>query len=366
MRILFISSGSLNNPIKGTPLRIYNFLLQISKEHDLLIYAKDVPNNLLSNFVPNIKKSKLSEILYLRKIIKNNNISLLFNTENNIKLAIILKILTGVNLVIDIHGLNYEEQYYNKIGTFYEVKRIFSDLRSKFYLRFYSLIFVVSEKLKNYYIKTNSNIEVVYGGVDDKYFNKKKILRKNKFFVIGYMGNLNHYQGLEFLLDAVCSIKFKNLFKFKLNLVFSGVKDEIIKKLRKRNLIDDVILNFNISHEKTGEIIGGSDVLVISRPSIAITEYAYPSKLSEYLATGIPIITTNVGPVREILDSSLAFIIEPENITYNLEKELLRVYNISSQEKSNLSRNSLNLVKEKLLWSFLGEKINNSLSGIKF
>ena len=73
-----------------------------------------------------------------------------------------------------MHGLYFEEWYYR--GSIGKFKKFFYEWRGRFYLTFYDLIFTVSATLKDYYKRTNKNIEVIYGGVDLEKF--KKIIRK--------------------------------------------------------------------------------------------------------------------------------------------------------------------------------------------
>ena len=49
--ILFVSGVNLKNPMRGTPLRIYNFLQQINKESNLFICCQDIDDHLKKNFI---------------------------------------------------------------------------------------------------------------------------------------------------------------------------------------------------------------------------------------------------------------------------------------------------------------------------
>lgn len=207
--ILFISNVSLKNPIRGTPLRIYNFLIQIKSNHKLFICAKDVPVELSDYFMFYPGGSAFKRLFYFLNFIKKNKIDVVFTaTETGIKLPIFLKAFSGVKIAIDLHGLYGEELYFK--GAISNFRRFFYDKFVKFCLNFYDLIFVVSKKLADYYKKTSSRIEVVYGGVNLK--NAAGSRASPPVFTIGYMGNARPYQGLDYLLDAAKNIKDKNLF----------------------------------------------------------------------------------------------------------------------------------------------------------
>ncbi len=367
MNILFITSSNLRNPKRGTPLRAHSLLEQINKEHKLLVCAEDIEDVLKDRFESYPKKNgSISKLRYFTRLIKNYKIDVVFVvTELGIKLPVILKILCGTKIVIDLHGLYAEELKYKKVSWFtrFYFKNIVRQL-----LRYYDLVFVVSEKLKSYYKDINSNIEVVYGGVClDKVVNKQ--YRENiggKSLSIGYMGNARHYQGLDFLLDVSRKIKQKKLFKFKINLVLSGNKELILEKIKKFDLKEDVILNFNIRHEDVFDIMVKSDALVIPRPSLTMTEYAYPSKLPECLATKIPVILTDVGPVRELLgEQKFCFVISKHDIVNDLLAKLNKVNKMNCDMRRAMGERAYFFIKNKLTWDVQGTLVNQYLKKLK-
>jgi glycosyltransferase involved in cell wall biosynthesis len=54
--------------------------------------------------------------------------------------------------------------------------------------------------------------------------------------------------------------------------------------------------------------------LLSCRSNSDYANYGFPTKLAEYLATGTPVVVTDVGDVRNYLNDDSAFIAEPENI----------------------------------------------------
>ena len=360
--ILFICNISLKNPIRGTPLRIYNFLNQIRKKNNLFICTKDINEDLNISFIPYPGYKGLKKIMYFINIIKQNKINLLLaSTETGIKLPILLKFFSGVKIIIDLHGIYAEELYFKK--SISKLNKILLIYYIKFYLSFYDLIFVISKKLKNYYKNINGNIEVIYGGVDLKKFKKITKSIDSDIFAIGYAGNCQEYQGFNYLLQVAKNIKKKKLFKFKLNLVLSGNRDKINQILKYYDLYNEAILHFNIKHEKVNNILSNSDILVIARPNIKMTEYAYPSKLPEYLATGIPTIITNVGPINELfINNDYCMVINHNNINQDLESAIIVLQKMSREERKIMGDKAIEFVSKNLTWDILGKKINKYLN----
>lgn len=359
--VLFIADISLKNPIRGTPLRIYNFLLQIKKKHKIYACVKDIKEEDKINFIPFPRLGGFKKLFYFARAAKSNKIDIVITaTETSIKLPVFLKFFCGTKIAIDIHGLYAEELYYKgSIGRF---KKFVYDKIVKFYLYFYDLLIVCADKLKDYYYPVNSNIKILYGGVNLNEFEAASV-KKTDIFTIGYMGNARQYQGLDYLLQAAANIKRKNTFPFRLNLVLSDEDELVMKnKLKELGILENALLNFNVEHNKVNGIINASDVLVIPRPSVMMTEYAFPSKLPEYLATGIPIVITDVGPVKTFPKIREACIVSAsKNIPEHLEEALHKVYSMSDEEKNVLREKALFLVKSEFNWDVLGNRLNELL-----
>jgi len=360
-KILFIANGPLKDPLKGTPIRIYNFLYQISKDHDLTVCADNMNDIVGVDFKLFPRGSKVRGFLYFIKLIKDKKIDVVFITsELLLPLVVVLKLLTNVKIAIDLHGLYFEEWYYHKRISFFS--KIIKEIKTRFFLLFFDLIFVVSGKLKKYYRYNNKNIKVIYGGVDLKIFPISQIKNSEKI-IIGYMGNPRSYQGLDNLLWVAQQIKTKKIFDFKLNLIISGNQEDFYKMLDFYGLRDDSLINFNVKHDLVGGIMSKSDVLVIPRPSLKMTEYAFPSKLTEYLATGIVTIVTNVGPVDELfVDNDHCLVVDHLNIRESLRDALIKANSIGEKRRMEIGQRGRDFVGDNLTWDVLGKKINDSFS----
>lgn len=362
--ILFITDTALANPKRGTPLRIMSIAKQINKENNIFVVAQDVSNDLSKNFLVYPKINFVSKILFFIKLIKKNKIDLVFaNTDMEIILPVFLKIFTRVKISIDIHGLYAEEMYY--AGLIGPIKKRLIDLTVRVCLLFYDLIFVCSHKLIEYYPRVSKKMFVLYGGFEGENIFETQTRVEPEIFTIGYAGNLKSYQGFDYLLEACSIIKQKNLFDFRLNLIVSSGTSDIEKKLNDYGLLDVSDLHFKVEYEEAKAIIGRSSVLVIPRPSLALTEYAFPSKMPGDLLSGIPTIITIVGPVEKLLgNSDVSVLIKPDNIVTNLTDALVQVKNMSIEERDAMSSRAKKFVQTNLTWDVLGVKINEVLKNL--
>lgn len=350
-KILFITSALLDDPKRGTPIRIRNFIKQIEKENNVVIYHVSHEKNFWS------------QIFQLRRVIKKNRPDMAMTaTDVDIDFPFWLKILTGVKIAIDLHGLNSAEMYFH--GHMGKWKSWLLQQKINFQIRFFDLVFVVSPKLLDFYGPKIKQGVVIYGGVtDDDFYNGP--IKSPEIFTIGYTGNFNPYQGIDEVLIVAGNIRRQNLFPFRLNLILSNGQKQVEDRLKELNLSDITDLRFKVSHDEVPELMAKSSVLIIARPSVPMTEYAFPSKLPEYLATGIPVITTKVGPVEALLsDKDCALIISPDNVLVELEEELVFLSKMTVEERNSLGQKAVKLVRQSLTWDTIGHTINQSLKNI--
>jgi glycosyltransferase involved in cell wall biosynthesis len=362
-KILFFTSESCDNPKRGTPIRIYNFIEQLSQSNEVIVVAPNIDARLRVTRTdwPGIGPWRQAKAL--ARLVKSERIDLVITaTEINIIVPVLARWLTGVRLAIDLHGLYAEELYYQGlIGRF---KKNLIDKFVKFFLKLYDLVFVCSPKLAEYYRLNEKNSVVIYEGVNEKYFFKTGITPP-EIFTIGYAGNNKSYQGIGHLLAACQSLRQKQSFPFRLNLIISSGASEINEMLQKYDLIDLATLHAKVEQSKVNEIVAHSSVLVVPRPSLTMTEYAFPSKLPKDLISGIPTITTDVGPVKRLFGQcNCCVIIDSANITQNLEKALEMVYHMSPSERAEMGQRAVAFVGRNLKWATLGEKINQAIEQV--
>lgn len=362
-KILFFTSSPLADPKRGTPIRMFNFLRQMSKNHELWVAAPSIDDRLSVKTVEYPIGNRWRQARSLAEIVRAEKIDLVMTaTEIDLLPPVLVKWLTGVKIAIDLHGLYAEESYAQQLTGYWWSRMI--QLYVTTLLRFYDLIFVVSPLLGDYYKTLRVRIEVIYGGVNADELDSRQITPP-AVFTIGYTGNARAYQGIYYILDAAAKLNQSQLFPFKLNLIMSSGRGEIETYIEKLGLSPLTEIRYKVSHEEANELIAQSSVLAIPRPSIAMTEYAYPSKLPEYLATGVPAILTLVGPVKSLLmGADCAKLIPVENIVENLTEALIEVEALGAAGRAEMGRRAAQFVRDNLLWEKLGEKINFHLAKI--
>lgn len=158
----------------------------------------------------------------------------------------------------------------------------------------------LSRKIETIYnLKLNSVI-TIYNGVA---YSKNREITEDKTNYIFSFGRLEHVKGLDLLINAFVKISDSDIL---LKIAGSGSQLYNLKKLvSKHKLEERVVFLGKISHEEVFEYCYKSKFVVV--PS---RNEAFGLSVLEAIASGIPVLATNVGGMPEILDSRFGLLVE--------------------------------------------------------
>ena len=188
----------------------------------------------------------------------------------------------------------------------------FGLINSKFIIK----IIFITKSLKNYFnIDKNKSI-VLHDGVDLINFKKNKILKK-KISNILYAGSFYEGRGVDLILNIAKVLKNKRFYLY-------GKRKNDNFFLNKFNL-NNVKIFPMIEYRKIFNKIKNADLLLmpysLNRVSIGVSKnddtskFASPIKMFEYLASGIPFISSNLNVLKEVLKNKKNCIIAINNST---------------------------------------------------
>lgn len=172
-------------------------------------------------------------------------------------------------------------------------------------------VLVVNQTLKDKVMELGLKSEKIYitpNAVDVEKFNpQNKLLPSdikmthNKPLII-FVGNLVFQKGVEHLLEA------KKLMDYAAELLIVG--DGPLRQGLEKKVHDDRIHDvfFVGARRDVENIMPSADLFVL--PSIS---EGFPITILEALASGLPVVATNVGGINEVMDSSVGFMVKPSN-----------------------------------------------------
>lgn len=176
---------------------------------------------------------------------------------------------------------------------------------------------------------SKDKIIVAHDGVDLEQFSlsiskedarQKLGLPLDKKLVV-YTGHLYAHKGADMLAEAATS------FAPDVLAVIVGGTETDLKRFRTAyGDVKNLLIVGQRPHTDIPYYLKAADVLVLSNSatSEASRLYTSPMKLFEYMASGVPIVASDLPSLREILDESLAYFFTPDD-PKSLERTVLQV-----------------------------------------
>lgn len=264
-----------------------------------------------------------------------------------------------------------------KKNLIYETHR-FSNTRRFFYKRFIKndlKVVVITNHLKEDLMKmgfTAKNILVAPDGVDFDQFDlaisqkeaRDKLNLPQDKKIVAYTGHLFEWKGADILLETA---KLISNFKFRISnfedilFIFVGGMPQDIENFKKKaGNLDNVMILGQRPYKEMPLFLKAADVLVL--PNSAKEEisrlYTSPLKLFEYMASGRPIIASDLPSVREILNPTNALLIIPDDPKLLAEK--IQILLSDKNLQFSLAAQALELAK-KYTWQARAENIRSHI-----
>ena len=208
----------------------------------------------------------------------------------------------------------------------------------------------------------NENADYFPLGINPEFFkpfSKKQSLMqqlglKNSDKVIGFIGTLYPFAGLDFIINNFHILK--NEVKDIKFLIVGGGPDFIrIKSLiKKLDLEHDIILTGFVKQKGLFEFVSLFDICINPFIMNNITTRIIPTKILEYMACGKPVLSTPLRGTVELLPN------ESYGIVYStLDKFIDSLVNLfQNQEKLNqLGKNGLIYIKKNHYWDKVSENL---------
>jgi len=209
-----------------------------------------------------------------------------------------------------------------------------------------------------------NKIYVIPNGVDSSKFiplpkDKNLILKYqlSDYLVIGFIGTLHRYEGVEYLVKAMNLILEKHK-KTKLLIIGDGEdKDRLQQLTQTSGLISNVIFTGRIPHTQILNHYSIMDILVYPRVNQRVTSFVTPLKPLEAMSMAKSIIGSDVGGLKElILNEQTGLLFKAEDVNDLADKCLGLLLNENRRKELGLrarddivkNRNWATIVKKYL------------------
>ncbi len=227
------------------------------------------------------------------------------------------------NIIIDVHGATREEYEYsvekpdNKLAKYFDYLETIGLKKSKY-------IICQSDAMKRFLLQkypflSEHQIYVYRCGVNmlnffydesirEQYREKLKLSRKDILLV--YSGGLHKWQRVEDVLTLFGSFAEENS-SAKL-LILTIDKEKAINLIKTKYLfLENRITVKSVPHDEVCCYLNAADAAFLLRDNVVLNAVAFPTKLAEYLACGLPVISTDVSK----------YWLEDDKFIYNVDEK---------------------------------------------
>jgi glycosyltransferase involved in cell wall biosynthesis len=332
---------------------------------------------------------------YIKLLDKTDN----FNTNNIIDyikkyILSVIKLALENNAVILHAATNYWNGIaalyaakYLKIKSIYEVRVLWEDtstvskpeLKGSDLLKMIQVqekkifdeadkIITINNSLKDRLIINGvdgDKIEVVYNGVDTNTFSPNSSSRENlrvkhniqnEDIVIGYIGTLSNYEGLNYILECMKQL-IEESYQIKFLVIGDGpYKNDMMNLITQYKLENEVICLNKMKHSKVFEYYNMIDIIIYPKKKCDLCNSTSGNKILEAMSMGKPIIASELEAFKEIItDGENGILCEPDNLNDLISKTKLLIQD--DELRTKIGENARNWVVTNRQWTDSAEKM---------
>lgn len=166
-------------------------------------------------------------------------------------------------------------------------------------------------------------------------------------FKLIFAGNLGEAQGIDTLINAAKIVKEKGV---EVNWVFLGdgrQREYYINEVKRIGLESNFYFLGAFPAETMPYFFSCAEALIVSLKKDKIFSLTIPSKLQSYLACGKPILASLDGEGAKVIEESMAGFVSPSENAELFAANVIKLYNLSSESRSEMSENALQYFKNE-------------------
>lgn len=236
------------------------------------------------------------------------------------------------------------------------LKKIYNDMSLYLFKKYHGMITLVEQTIIDFAPHT-PYICIKYAFESDNYeFEKNKVFNVN--YNIVYTGALENYYGIKEMIETIKILPEKYI----LNLYGNGSLVDYIKNESVEN--SRIQYHGVVSHNQAKKAQQEADLLILLRTEKSINRYSFPSKILEYIASGVPIISSQIESIPNDLNEFIHYL-SSEN-PQNLAQEILEIVNEDRKGyiSSDNYKKGIKYLKQEYTWTKQAKRIIDFISNI--
>lgn len=209
----------------------------------------------------------------------------------------------------------------------------------------------ISEYNKNYILKNHpavdpGNIRIIHCGIDLDTITPGPKQKRKKFTILA-VGRLVQQKGFKYLIRACKVLMDQRGLDFVCKIIGEGKeRPELEEMISKSDLIDVIHLLGAVEQAGVLKALRSAHVFVL--PCV-IEKTGYrdgiPVSLIEAMAMKIPVVSTRVSGVPELVRDGAGILIEPEDV-YELAMAIEKIFRLSDEEREEMGGKQRAIIEE--------------------
>lgn len=173
-------------------------------------------------------------------------------------------------------------------------------------------------------------------------------------FVVGYIGSLTRYDGVDTIIRAVAALKSEHPDILCI-IVGDGRERKNLELLANELECDDaVVFTGRIPHQEVAPYYSVIDVFPLSRKPFEVCKLVPPLKPLEIMAKEKPVIVSDLPPLTDIVkDNETGLVCQPDDVQ-SLSESILKLYK-NPDLRQDLALNGRMWVEKERTWRQNGE-----------
>lgn len=319
---------------------------KLSKEYNIIHVPTYIVGKKVSLFIIAIFKIVVYKIIYKVQLVHVHSAS--YGSFYRKSIIIRLCKILNTKVILHTHGAGFKD-FYNGLSNF-KKKYVEKTLKMPY------KIIVLSNSWKEFYgtLTSKEKIEVVYNSVDVPEY----IQRENNVNVTGlFLGRIGKRKGVYDLIEAIKKLKLKGV-NFKILIAGDGEIEEAKKIVQQEDINNYIEILGWIDKKQATNYLKECDFYIL--PSY---NEGLPMSVLEAMSYSLPVITTKVGGIPEVVNNENGILIEPGNIEQlaNAIKNIV----VDAELRNKLGKQAHETIQEKFNMENFIEKIDQMYRLIK-
>lgn len=230
-------------------------------------------------------------------------------------------------------------------------------------------VFTLTNALKNELISRGVAAEKIHllpNGVDSSRFIPKE--RNNELalklgidnkVVIGFLGSVVQYEGVEYIIQAASILKKKGIHNFAVIIVGDGAVLDNVKSITSDlNMNDYVRFTGRVPHDEIEDYYSVVDICPLPRKGLPVCEMVSPLKPFEAMAMGKVVVSSDVAALAEIVNDGVTGLLhrkdDPEDLARKIEQLI-----VDPELRTSLGLAAREWVVEERDWKVIAKRVDN-------